>query len=450
MNIIIVGDGKLGNALAEQLSREGHSIVIVDKEKTVLKKSLEQKDISCVQGNGASGEVLLEAGVRDADILIACTLSDEINMLCCLIGKKLGAKHTIARVRDPEYYRQVDILKDDLGLSMTINPDMLMAREISSLLIIPSANKVEKFAKGKVELVEYKIPEESNLDGLRLAEFYTRLKVKILVCAVSRNGEVHIPNGSFEMKSGDTIYISAQHSDMLKFFRMIGKANVKVENTVIVGGGRTGYYLAERLDKMGVHVKIIEKDRDRCHKLCELLPKAIVINGDGADRELLLEEGYDKADSFIALTNDDEDNMVMSVYAKNDGCGKIITKLSHSISSVMEFGLDSVVAPQSVVANNVASFVRAMENSGDSSIETLYSIVDGKAEAIEFTLKDANAEYLNTPLSKLKIRKNLLIACISRKREVIIPGGDDTLQCGDSVVIVTANGSVSEFVDILE
>ncbi len=448
MKIIIVGDGKLGNALAEQLSKEQHSIVIVDKERTVLRKALEQKDIICVQGNGATGETLIEAGAKDADLVIACTVSDELNMLSCLIAKKLGTKHTIARVRDPEYFSQVDLLKEDLGLSMAINPDLATAREISRMLAIPSANKVELFAKGRVELVEYTIPTESTLDGLQLAEFYKRMKVKVLVCAVCRDGKVYIPNGSFVMKAQDVIYISAQHSDMRKFFRQLGYGNDRVESALIVGGGRLGYYLADKLQKLGMHVKIIEKDRERCHTLCELLPKAVVICGDGADRDLLLEEGYDKADSFIALTGDDEDNMVMSVYAKNDGCGKIITKLSHGLGAVMALGLDHVISPQAVVANNVAGFVRAMENSGETNVETLYSLLDGKAEALEFILADTGASYLGHPLSELKLKKNILVACISRGREIIIPGGSDEFRAHDSVVIVTSGSGINDFSDI--
>ena len=291
MNIIIVGAGKLGSAFAEQLVSEGHSIVIVDKEGTVLRKSLEKKDISTVQGNGASSDVLIEAGAQRADILIACTVSDELNMLSCLIARKLGTKHTIARVRDPEYYKQVDLLKDDLGLSMAVNPDLASAEELSRMIVIPSANKVELFAKGKVELVEYKLPEGCLLDGLCLSEFYIRTKIKLLVCSVCRDGNVYIPNGSFCTQAGDIIYISAQHSEILKFFRILGKSNAKLDTAMIVGGGRIGYYLAQKLLKMGMSVKIIEKKKEVCETLAERLPKVTVVRGDGADRDLLLEEG---------------------------------------------------------------------------------------------------------------------------------------------------------------
>lgn len=451
MNIIIVGEGKLGSTLAKRLSFEGHSIVTVDKEENVLKKAQEKRDIICVHGNGASVDVLTEAGAETADLLIACAAKDELNILCCLVAKKLGTKHTIARVRSPEYIRHTELLKDDLGLSMTINPNLAAANEISRLLIIPDANKVELFAKGRVELVEYTLPEGSPLDSLKLTEFYSRLKIKMLVCAVCRDGKVHIPNGSFEIKAGDVIYISAEHSQIMKFFRMMGHGNEKVENVIISGGGLTGYYLAKKLLSMGMRVKIIEKNRDTCRELCEKLPKATVINCDGTDRDMLLEEGYDKADAFVALTGDDEDNLVSSVFAKNDGCSKIITKLSHNLSAFMSFGIDCAVSPQTVVSDNVASYVRAMANSeADSNVETLYELLDGKAEAVEFILKDKTASYLGTPISKLRFKKDMLVACIARRREIIIPGGNDCFEAGDSVVVVTASHRFTEFADIFD
>ncbi|MDD6308741.1 MAG: Trk system potassium transporter TrkA [Clostridia bacterium] len=440
MKIVIIGDGKIGNTISCLLLKEGHDIVVVDKNLNTLETTQGLQDIMCVEGNGALYDVQMEAGVDTADLLIACTASDEMNMLACLLAKKIGAKATIARVRDPQYYQQLRYIKEDLGLGMAMNPEYATAQEIARVLTFPAATRIDLFAKGRIELVEFKLAENSVLDGLSLAEVYRRYKIRVLVCAVQRDKKVYIPDGSFVLRNGDKIHISASHKDIAEFFKTIHGLRDKVRSVIIVGGGRIAYYLAVRLIKQNTNVKIIDNDYARCVELSERLPKATVIYGDGTDQSLLLEEGLLNVDGFAALTGIDEENIIMSIYAKNNNVSKVIPKVNRSsyMEMIEQLGLECMVSPKIVAANNVVSYVRAMQNSMGSNVETLYRLVDGQVEAMEFLVRE-DAPYLGIPLCKLSIRKGILIAGIVRNRQQIVPDGETVIEKGDSVILATTN-----------
>ncbi len=439
MKVIIVGDGRVGSTIAEQLAKEGHDIVVIDKDVDALKESANVNDVMCIEGNGALYAIQQQAGADTADLLIACTSSDELNMFCCYLAKKIGAKHTIARVRNPEYSQQIHLLKDDMGLSMAINPDFAAANEITRVLLFPSAEKVELFARGRVELVERTIKAGSLLIDLSLSELYRKFQIKILVCAVQRGSEVIIPDGNFVLQEGDRIHIAATHKEIEKFFKRLGNLKDKVKTVLIIGGGRIGYYLAHQLINIGMDIKIIEQNYDRCLELCEDLPKATIICGDGTDHDLLKEEGLAHFDAFVAVTGNDEGNMIMSLYASTNNVPTVVTKVNRATyaDAIDKLGLSSVVSPKLVTASRIVSYVRAMHNSLSSGVETLYQLVGGRVEALEFSIKE-KARYIGIPLKDLSFKKDALIACIVRGRETIIPGGNDSIQVGDSVVVVTA------------
>lgn len=452
MNVVIIGDGKIGSNLSALLVQEGHDVTVVDNNSEALKKSLNSQDVMCIEGNGATAGVQIEAGIKKAGLLIATTHYDELNMLCCMIAKKLGAKKTISRVRNPEYYSQIDLIREDMGLSMVINPELTTANEISRVLIFPTAAKVEIFEKGKVELVEHILSEDSPLNGLSLAEIYKRLKIKFLICAVQRDSGIFIPSGDFILHSGDRINIAASHSDIEKFFRQNGALKNRVKTVLIVGGGRVGYYLAQQLISVGMRVKIIEKSYDRCTVLCDLLPKATIINGDGTDQDLLQEEGVSDVDAFVALSGIDEENIIMSLYAKNNSEAKVVTKVNRDtyIDMAGMLGLDSVVSPKHLTTSNILSYVRSLSNTAESSIESLYHIIGNRVEAIEFSVNEKIPDLTGIPLREIHLKKNILICAIIRKRQVIIPNGNDTIELGDSVVIVTMEHRFTDLKDILD
>ncbi len=452
MKVVIIGDGKIGSNLAALLVGEGHNVTVVDIKPEALKRSMNYQDVMCIEGNGATVDVQQEAGVGKADLLIASTPFDELNMLCCLIAKKLGAEKTVSRVRNPEYYKQIDLIKDDIGLSMVINPELTTASEICRVLIFPTAAKVEIFEKGRVELVEHKLPEESTLIGLSLAEIYKRLKIKFLICAVQRGQEIYIPSGDFILESGDRINIAASHSDIERFFRQNGSLKNRVKTVLIVGGGRVGVYLARQLLAVGMRVKIIEKSYDRCTELCDSVPKATIINGDGTDQDLLRDEGIADVDAFIALSGIDEENIIMSLYAKNNSNAKVVTKINRDTYVHMAgmLGLDTIVSPKQLATGNILSYVRSLKNAADSSIESLYHLVGDKVEAIEFTVKEKIPGLTGIPLMDIHLKKNILICAVIRKRQVIIPNGSDTIELGDSVVIVTKEHRFTNLRDILD
>lgn len=452
MNIVIIGDGKVGSTLSSQLQKEGHDIVVIDNNQNALKNLINTQDVMCVEGNGALYTVQEEAGVAHADLVIACTSMDELNMLCCLLAKKAGAKKTIARIRDPQYDKQLNEMKEDLGLSMGINPELAAATELSRMMLFPSAAKIELFAKGKVELVEFKLNAQSVLDGMSLSEVYKKYRAKVLVCAVQREDEIYIPDGDFRLRSGDRINLTASHENLEKFFKALGLLKNQSKTAMIAGGGRIAYYLTIALQKLGIKVKIIEKDYQRCMDLSELLPKAIVIHGDGTNQDLLKEEGLEHVDAFAALTGIDEENIIMAMFASNLKIPKVTAKINRDSYAELAdmLGLDSFVSPKDITANHIVSYVRAMQNSfGSNNIESMYRLMDNQVEALEFIVREEGS-YTGVPLKALKLKKNILIASIVRRRIPIIPGGNDKIEVGDSVIVVSRNHSFKDLKEIIE
>lgn len=451
MKIVIIGDGKVGYKLAKTLSEGEYDVTLIDSNEAKLEDAINRLDIFCVHGDGGSVEVQKSAGVAEADLVIACTSTDECNMLSCLIARRVGARHTIARVRNPIYFKQIDILKEDLRLSMAVNPELTVAGEISRLLLLPNASKVETFAKGRIDLVEFPVLADSRLNGMTLAELYKNFKIKILVCAVESGDTVKIPDGEYVMKAGDRLHIASSHKDAGRFFEMLGHRKMKIRRVLICGGGRVSYYLGHRLCNMGMQVKIIEKKLERCEELCELLPKATVINGDATDHNLLTEEGIDEADAVIALTGMDEENILMGLFAQSRNVCKVIAKVNedHRARMVEKLGLDCTVSAKTATADAILSYVRARKNSQSSAnVETMYQLVDGKVEALEFVIKK-EAKYTNIPFKDLSTKPNNLIACIVRNRQIIIPNGDDSMQVGDNVIVVTTERKMQDIGEIL-
>lgn len=451
MNIIIVGCGKVGQTLAERLSREeGHNVTVVDTKSSIIRELTGALDIIGVEGSGASLETLLEAGVKDADILIAVTNSDEVNLLTCFIANKSGDCGTIARVRKPEYGRELILFKEDLGLAMIINPEQAAAAEIARALRFPSAIQIDTFAKGRVEILKFRVSDDSILSGLSLAELRPKLGCNVLVCGVERGDEVFIPGGDFVIRSGDRLSFVSEIKSGTAFFKKIGIKTNKVRNAIIVGGSDTAFYLAKLLIQSGISVKIIEKDTARCEFLCQKLPKAVIVNGDGSDSSVLLEEGIESAESFVALTNIDEENILISLYARSRTKGKIITKINRiAFDDVINgLDLDTTICPKNITAENIVKFVRAKNNSIGSNIETMHMILGDKAEALEFRIRE-KTPLVGVPLEKLRLKDNTLIACINRGGTIINPCGKDTMEVGDTVIVVTAKIGFKDIRDIL-
>lgn len=451
MKIVVIGDGKVGHKVAAQLSEEDYDIVLIDQNAGKLRESLNQMDVFCITGNGADVEIQKEADVPHADLVIACASTDEMNMLSCLLARRLGAKHTIARVRNPMYYRQIDILKEDLHLSMAVNPELAAANEISRVLLLPEACKVETFMKGRVELIEHVMREESLLAGLSLAEIYRKFQIKILVCAVKRGSEIYIPDGDFVLQQGDRLHIAAAHQDLKAFFKALGRRNAKIKKVLICGGGNVCFYLTRQLLQVGMQVKIVERNKKTCEYLCEALPGVTVIHGDAADHDLLLEEGIGNADAVVALTGMDEENIIMSLFAKTQGVSKIIAKVNEDSRAQMVegLGIDSIISAKSAAADAIVGYVRARNNSYSSAnVETIYRLLNGSLEAMEFIIKKESC-LTNVPLKNLPTKPNNLIACIGRNRRIIIPNGEDHLEVGDSVIVITKDHIINDLKDIL-
>ncbi len=451
MNIVIVGDGKVGRALTEQLTREGHNIVIVDTNPKVIDEIVNSLDVLGISGNGASYEVQMEAGVDKADLLIAATSSDEINILCCLVAKKIGAKSTIARVRNPEYSKQLTFMRNELGLSLAINPELSAANEIFRILRFPAALKIDSFSRGKVDLVELKVTESSQLDDTALYALEKKYRIKILVCAVQRGENVYIPSGDFILRAGDKIHITGAPKAVDEFIKAVGIVNRKIKTVMLVGGGKIAYYLARQLIGIGMEVKIIEKDEKRANELSDLLPEALIIHADGADHDVLEAEGIDTVDALVALTGMDEENIIISVYANSKTVDKVIAKVNRQslIGMLGSVGVETVISPKDITASNIVRYVRAMQNSLGSKVQNLLRIVENRAEALEFRASK-DSKCLGIPLQDLKTKSNLLIACISRNSAAIIPGGNDKIIEGDSVIVVTTNQYLQDLDDILE
>lgn len=452
MKIVIIGDGKVGYKLAEHLSVDNYDVVLIDNNEEKLKEAINNLDVNCFAGDGVSVEVQAEAGVPEADLVIACASTDELNMLSCLVAKRLGAKHTIARVRNPLYYHQIDLLKEDLHLSMVINPEFAVANEIARNLIFPDASKVETFVKGRLELVEFPVREGNPVIGYKLADIYSKFQIKILICAIQRGSEVFIPDGEFVIEEGDKLHIAAAHREIEQFFSRLGNRKRRVRNVLICGGGRVGFYLAKKLCSMGMEVKIIEQCHERCEELCEELPKVTVIHGDATDHDLLLEEGVREADALVALTGVDEENIIMGLFANKQGVQKIVAKVNEDSRAQMVegLGIDSIVSSKNATVDAIFSYVRARQNSlSSANIESMYRLVDDRVEALEFVIKE-ETKYTNIALKDLKTKPNNLIACIGRKRQMIIPSGSDSIQVGDTVVVITKSKKIQDITDILE
>lgn len=450
MQIIIVGCGKVGMTITQQLSLEGHNITVIDTNSTVVHNATNNFDVMGVVGNGASYSIQMDAGIEDSDLLIAATDSDELNLLCCLIAKKAGNCNTIARVRNPVYNDEINFIKEELGLSMTINPEFAAATEIARILRFPSAIKIDTFAKGRVELLKFRIDEGSKLDGCSLIDIGQEYKTEILVCAVERKDEVIIPKGNFVLKEKDVITIVASPKNAVEFFKKIGVVTNQVKNAMLIGGGTIAYYLAQQLISTGIAVKIIERDRQRCEKLSELLPNAIIINADSTDQTVLMEEGINHTEAFVSLTGIDEANIFLSLFARSKSKAKIITKVNRiSFDDVIStFDLGSVIYPKFITAEYITQYVRAMQNSIASNIETLYRIIENKAEALEFLINE-HAPIIGIPLEELKIKEDILIACINHKGNIITPKGKDVIQVGDTVIVVTTKTGLHDIKDIL-
>lgn len=450
MNIIIIGCGKVGITLAELLSAEHHDIVLVDESNQKLQSIPESLDALRVQGNGASINTLMDAGVENADILISVTGSDELNLLCCLIAKKAGKCHTIARVRNPIYNKEIDFIKEKLGISMVINPELTAAGEISRLLRFPSAIKIDTFAKGRVELLKFRIRPEFKLNDMPIYQF-GKIHGNVLICAVERGNGVTIPDGNFVLKDNDVLSVVSSPKSAAEFFRSIGLKTNQVRNTLIVGGGKIAYYTAKFLQEMKIDVRIVEISQQRCEELSELLPEATIIHGDGTDKQLLLEEGLAEAESFVTLTSLDEENILLSLYAQANSNAKLVTKVNKIAFTDIINNLDigSVIYPKYLTADYILQYVRAMQNSIGSNVETLYKILDNRAEALEFAIREKSV-VTDIPLSELSLKKNLLIGCINRHGKIRIPRGQDSIQVGDTVIIVTTQKGLHDIQDILK
>jgi trk system potassium uptake protein TrkA len=454
MKIIIVGAGKVGRALTQQFSAE-HKVTVIDADPQLIENIINVYDVMAVCGNGASYEVQKEAEVDKAELLIATASSDEINILACLVAKKLGVKHTIARIRNPEYETQLRFMRNELGLSMGINPEKAAAREIARVLRFPAAMKVESFSKGRLELVEYRLPEGSALDGMQLSDLYKNIRVRVLICAVARREQTIIPSGDFVLRAGDKIYLTSSPDQLSKFFRHLGVFRSKASSVMIVGASKICHYLASELLEMGMSVKIIDQNEQRCVQMSERLPKALVIVGDGTDSELLHEEGIQQTDAFVAITGIDEANILMSMSAakQSGGACKVIAKINRrSLVDLVsnEDMIDSIVSARTVTTELIVQYVRAMESASGSKIKTLHRLVDGAVEALEFSITE-NAPFVGAPLKDLKLKSGILLAGIVRQNgRIIIPSGGDVLELHDDVIVVTTDTTLQDFTDIFQ
>ncbi len=450
MNIIIVGCGKVGTALAQQLNEKENNVTLIDTDETVLNAAASRYDVMGVVGNGATHVVQQEAGIQKADLLIAVTGSDELNLLCCLIAKKAGNCQTIARVRNPEYNTEAPYLKEELGLAMVINPEYAAAAEIARVLHFPSAIKIDTFARGRVELLKFKLPEGSPLVGSTVKDIVGKLHCDVLICTIERGDDAYIANGDFRFEEKDIISLIASPRNANDFFRKIKYKENSVKDVIVVGGGEITHYLCGILHKSGISVKVIEKDRKRCDEMCATMEGVTVINADAVDKEILLEEGLAKSGAFVALTNLDEENILLSLYAKSVGKGKLVTKVNRIDFDevIKKLELDSIIYPKNITSDMIVRYVRAMKNSIGSNVETLYNVILGKVEAAEFSIRD-QSPVAGIKLMDLNLKDNVLIAAILRDKKVIIPRGNDIIRSGDAVVIVSNLIGMNDISDIL-
>ncbi len=452
MKIIVVGCGKIGTNIIGELVKENHDVVAIDKSPAIIEEITTIYDVMGVVGNGADCETLEEAGVDEAELLISVTDSDEMNMLSCFLAGKMGASHTIARIRNPEYNdKSLGFMKEQLSLSMAINPELNAARELYRLLKLPSAAKIETFSGRNFEMVEIKLKADSVLDGLSLIEFRKKYQINLLICVVKRDDEVYIPDGNFVLKSGDRICVTARPAEIMNFFKILGTPRKRSKNIMILGASKTAFYLAKMLLDAGSNVKIIDLDGEKCAQFSESLPGAVIIHGDGARQELLLEEGIQNTDAFISLTGMDEENILISYFAASQNVPQVITKANREefVAMAQRLGLDTIVTPKKLISDVMVSYARGLQNSLGSKIETLYKIMDGNAELLEFIAQSDCA--LNGIVFKdLKIKKSTRIAGIIRGRKTIIPSGEDCMLSGDKVIVVTAIKGLDDLNDIAE
>lgn len=449
MKIIIVGIGKLGEYLAKCLVKEGDAVTLVDVNFMTSMDVINNEDLNYVVGSGLDANVLLEAGVSDCDILISVMESDEQNVMCCLLGKKLGAKHTIARIRTPEYSNTVNILNEALGLSMLINPESLTAMHIARALSIPSAMEATTFLKGRIQLVSFKVKEDSPIDKITVSGISKKVN-NLIVCAIERDDKIIVPDGNTKLLSNDKIYVSGNTKAINSFLIFSKLIQEKTKKVIISGGSSTAVYLAKSLLDMGMQVKIIEINEDRCKVLSEKLPGALIIHGDVSDQNVLFEEGIESCDAFIALTSIDEENIVYSMFASMHKVPKIITKVNHiNLDGIVEKAhIDTVVTPHKIASHQIVKYVRAMKNSDRSSCEAIYA-VDNAFEMLEFTIK-SDFKGLNTKIKDINFKPGSLIITIMRGKNVIFPTGNDIIKEGDIVVVVDTKGVAKDINDILE
>ena len=425
-------------------------MTVVDKDSTVIRNITSMYDVMGIVGNGASYGTLKEADIEHADLLIAVSRSDELNLLCCLIARQAAKCHTIARVRNSVYREEREFIRRELGLSMIINPEFAAAQEMARLLRFPTAIEIDSFSKGRIEMLRFKVPPASRLVGMQLKDV-SGPRNDLLICVAERNGEVVIPDGNYRIDANDSLSLLATPKTASGFFRKIGVKTNQVHSTMIVGGGETTYYLAAILLRMGIHVTIIEKNRERCEVLSEHLQDATIICGDGSDQELLKEENLENMESFVACTDMDEENIILSLYAKDKVSKKVVTKINHlNFNDVIHsLNLDSLVYPKYITAETILQYVRAMKNSMGSNVETLYKLMDDRVEALEFIIRE-NCPLQNITLESMKTKKNVLVACINRRGRIIIPGGQDSFLAGDSVIVVTTHTGLENIEDILD
>lgn len=452
MKIVIIGCGKIGTSILESLVGEGNDVVAIDDSPAVIEEIGNIYDVMTVCGNGADTETLEEAGISKADMVVAVTDSDELNMLACFVAERMGAKHTIARIRNPEYNdKSLDFLRKQLGLTVSVNPEWMAAKELYNVLKLPAAFNIESFSRGNLEMVQLRLKQDSPLDGMNLIELRREYKAQFLICAVQRGDEVYIPGGRFVLKSGDKIGLTSSTAELQKFLKMLGMGKKSAKSVMILGASRISYYLAKRLISGGSRVVVIDKNEKVCQEFAEKLPDAVVICGDGAEQELLLEEGIESIDAFVALTGMDELNILISIFAQSKNVPKVITKVNRNELAAMaqNLGLDTIISPKNIVSNVLARYARALKNSVGSNLETLYKLMDGSIEALEFNVSE-DFKGANIPLKDLSLKKNMIIAGIIHNRKAIIPTGSDIIQPGDRVVVIASGQKLLDLADILQ
>ena len=451
MKIIIVGSGKVGYAIAQQLTQERHDITLVDDEIAHLSRADSTLDVMCIHGNGASISVLLEAGARDADLVIAVTGVDETNLVCSLIAKSLGAQHTIARVRNPDYRRDADMLKREIGLDMVINPDLAAAQEIARILSFPAAFSVEPFAGGRIDMIGFQMSENDTILGRSLSDFHRERVAEVLICAAQRGDEFLIPNGAFVPQLDDRLYMVGSKDELHKMLKSMGRSLQRVRDVSILGGSRISMYLSWELARSGTRVHVVEMDHEKCLRLSQALPDAMIIEGDGTDNDLIRSENLFGADGFVALTGRDEENLLMALSARRAGVRKVLAKMTRPnyMDLVQETGLGSIISPKDIIANQITRYVRALANSQGMAVESLYKLLGGRVEALEFTVSEKGSERLGQSLKDLALKPGILLAAIVREGRTIIPGGMTVIRAGDHVLVVTNAMGLTDLKDIL-